>query len=254
MLSSSFRRLLVFGGGVLFALSPLSAQRSTKSAKTTSKTATKPVTKAEQPAFPTFTVKPLPYAEDALAPAISARTVGLHYNKHLKGYATKLNSLVKEKQISEPNLVRLVSYASGSVFDNAGQLLNHTLYFDQFKPYSAGPVEEPQGEIGDAIRRHYGSFAAFQKAFEQAGMEVFGSGWLWLSTSPDGRLYIEKYQGAGSPIPRGFIPLIAIDVWEHAYYLDYENRRADHLKELWHIIDWQKIDQRYIDRAKGVSL
>lgn len=192
-----------------------------------------------------FSVKPLLYAEDALAPAISARTVALHYNKHLKGYANKLNELLQERQVQENDLARLVSYSSGAIFNNAGQLLNHTLYFDQFKPYKAGKVDEPQGALREAILQYYGSFEAFQQAFEKAGTEIFGSGWLFLATSAQGRLYIAKEQDAGSPVTRGLVPLIAIDVWEHAYYLDYENRRAEHLKQLWHILDWKRIGERY---------
>ena len=243
MLSATFRPLLALVGGVFFSLGTLSAQSQDKP-------------QDEQPgsALPTFQVKPLPYAEDALSPAISARTVALHYGKHLKGYASKLNALVLEKKISDRNLVHLVSYAAGSVFDNAGQLLNHTLYFDQFKPYQAGAVDEPQGELRKALLAHFRTFEDFQKAFEKAGTEIFGSGWLWLSTNAEGHLFIERDQNAGSPVARGRIPLIAIDVWEHAYYLDYENRRADHLKEIWHILNWRVIEQRYADRQEGVKL
>lgn len=229
---------------MLLSLSTLSAQSQDK-----------PQYETSGSVVPTFRVKPLPYAEDALAPAISARTVSLHYNKHLQGYASKLNALVKEKQIKETNLARLVSYAAGNVFDNAGQLLNHTVYFDQFKPYKKeGAVDEPQGELRKALLAHFRTFEAFQAAFEKAGTEIFGSGWLWLSTNAEGHLFIERDQNAGSPVVRGRIPLIAIDVWEHAYYLDYENRRAEHLKELWRILNWKVIEDRYANRDLGVSL
>ena len=237
----SFRPLLALVGGVFLSLGTLYAQSQDKP-------------QYESEPVPPFRVKPLPYAEDALNPAISPRTVALHYGKHLKGYASKLNALVLEKKISDRNLVHLVSYAAGNVFDNAGQLLNHTLYFDQFKPYQAGAVDEPQGELRKALLAHFRTFEAFQKAFEKAGTEIFGSGWLWLSTNAEGYLFIERDQNAGSPVTRGRIPLIAIDVWEHAYYLDYENRRADHLKELWRSLNWRVIEQRYADREEGVKL
>ena len=163
---------------------------------------------------PAFQLMALPYATDALAPVISKRTVELHYGKHLVGYANKLNKLVRDQGIKERDLVRLVQTSSGTVFDNAGQLLNHTIYFAQFKPYTAG----------------------------------------MLATDKDGRLSISKNTNAGSPVTSGLIPILGIDIWEHAYYLDYENRRADHLREVWKIIDWEIVGRRYMERAEGVKL
>ena len=185
---------------------------------------------------------------------ISKRTVELHYGKHLVGYANKLNKLVRDQGIKERDLVRLVQTSSGTVFDNAGQLLNHTIYFAQFKPYVAGMTSEPTGALREAIERSYKSFADFQAAFEKAGNEIFGSGWVWLATDKDGRLSISKNTNAGSPVTSGLIPILGIDIWEHAYYLDYENRRADHLREVWKIIDWEIVGRRYMERAEGVKL
>ena len=219
----------------------------------TKKNALPPVTVAQQTATP-FALFRLPYAMDALAPVISQQTVELHYGKHVVGYHKKLNQLVLDQGIKERDLVRLVQTSSGTVFDNAGQLLNHTIYFAQFKPYVAGMTSEPTGALREAIERSYKSFVDFQAAFEKAGNEIFGSGWVWLATDKDGRLSISKNTNAGSPVTSGLIPILGIDIWEHAYYLDYENRRADHLREVWKIIDWEIVGRRYMERAEGVKL
>ena len=228
------------------AISSLSAQTKT--------TAIAPAATAE-PAKPPFPA-PLPcrMPTDALAPVISQRTVKLHYGKHVIGYLDKLNKLVRENDIKERDLVRLVRFSSGAIFDNAGQLLNHLLYFKQFRPYEAGRVTEPQGALRVALLRSYKDLDAFKADFEKAGGEIFGSGWLWLSTDEAGDIYIEKTSNAGTPVTRGRVPLLAIDIWEHAYYLDYENRRADHLRAIWQIIDWEVVGRRYEARAKGVQL
>ena len=155
---------------------------------------------------------------------------------------------------SARDLARLVRFSSGAIFDNAGQLLNHLLYFKQFRPYEAGRVTEPQGALRAALLRSYKDFDAFKADFEKAGGEIFGSGWLWLSTDEAGDIYVEKTSNAGTPVTRGRVPLLAIDIWEHAYYLDYENRRADHLRAIWQIIDWEVVGRRYEARAKGVQL
>lgn len=212
-----------------------------------------PVTVAQQTATP-FALFRLPYATDALAPVISQQTVELHYGKHVVGYHKKLNQLVLNQGIKERDLVRLVRTASGSLFDNAGQLMNHWLYFLQFRPYVAGRIDEPQGELRAALLRSFATLESFRAAFEKAGGEIFGSGWLWLVTDEAGELSIVKTSNADSPVTRGLIPLLAIDIWEHAYYLDYANRRAEHLHALWQIIDWQVVERRYAARATGVSL
>ena len=208
---------------------------------------------AQQSATP-FALFRLPYATDALAPVISQQTVELHYGKHVVGYHKKLNQLVCELRVKERDLVRLVRMSEGSLFDNAGQLLNHWLYFQQFRPYEAGRVDEPQGELRAALLRSFRSLDSFRVAFEKAGGEIFGSGWLWLVTDESGRLSIAKTSNADSPVTSGLIPLLAIDIWEHAYYLDYANRRAEHLHALWQIIDWKVIERRYAARATGVQL
>ena len=212
-----------------------------------------PVAVAQQSATP-FALFRLPYATDALAPVISQQTVELHYGKHVVGYHKKLNQLVLDQGIKERDLVHLVRGSEGALFDNAGQLMNHWLYFLQFRPYVAGRIDEPQGELRAALLRSFRSLDSFRVAFEKAGGEIFGLGWLWLATNEDGRLYIAKMANANSPITHGLVPLIAVDVWEHAYYLDYANRRAEHLRALWQIIDWKVIERRYAARATGVQL
>ena len=195
----------------------------------------------------------LPYATNALEPVISERTVKLHHGKHLAGYVSKLNQLLVENKIMERDLVKLVKFASGSVFDNAGQLLNHNLYFTQFKPANMKQIEEPKGALAEAIKRSFGSFEKFRERFEKAGASIFGSGWLWLAANEHGSLYIDKEPNGGNPVTIGLIPILGIDVWEHAYYLDYENRRAEHLKQIWHIIDWEVVSRRYEERTSFFS-
>ncbi len=195
----------------------------------------------------------LPYATNALEPVISERTVKLHHGKHLAGYVSKLNQLLAENKVMERDLVKLVKFASGSVFDNAGQLLNHNLYFTQFKPANMKQIEEPKGALAEAIKRSFGSFEKFRERFEKAGASIFGSGWLWLAANEHGSLYIDKEPNGGNPVTIGLIPILGIDVWEHAYYLDYENRRAEHLKQIWHIIDWDVVSRRYEERASFFS-
>lgn len=189
-----------------------------------------------------FTIIELPYAEDALAPVISAETIGLHYGKHLQGYVNTLNDLIAGTPFEGRSLEQIVTESDGAVFNNAGQMLNHNLYFTQFSPDGGG---EPQGAIGEAIEASWGSFDEFKKEFTAAGTSLFGSGWVWLAADSNGELVIVKEPNAGNPIARGLTPLLGFDVWEHAYYLDYNNRRADHLNALWQIVDWGVVDKRY---------
>lgn len=189
----------------------------------------------------TFSLITLPYATSALAPAISQSTVELHHGKHLQAYVNNLNKLKAGTAFdSIDDLEQIVRESKGSIFDNAGQLLNHNLYFLQFKPGGS----QPSGRILDLIREGWGSFEAFQKAFESEGMKLFGSGWLWLVQTPEGKLAIVREPNGSNPIVNGLTPLLGVDLWEHAYYLDYQNRRADHLKALWGIYDWSVIGSR----------
>ena len=192
---------------------------------------------------PVFTQVALPYAQDALQPIISSDTIAFHYGKHLQAYINNHNAALPGSGFEGRSLEDIVRNAQGGLFNNAGQVLNHTLYFLQFK--AAGATGAPSGALADAINRDFGSFEAFKAEFEKKGAGLFGSGWVWLSKDPDGRLVISQEPNAGNPVCRGNKPLLTFDVWEHAYYLDYQNRRPAHLSALWEIIDWDVIAARY---------
>lgn len=186
----------------------------------------------------------LPYAEDALQPVISKETIEYHYGKHLQTYVNNLNNLIKGTEFEDKTLEDIVASApDGPVFNNAGQVMNHTLYFMQFT--SSQKKAEPSGKLMDAINGTFGDFETFKKEFSNAALTLFGSGWAWLSADKEGKLVITKETNAGIPMRKGLVPLLCIDVWEHAYYIDYRNRRADHISELWKIIDWDVIEKRF---------
>lgn len=189
-----------------------------------------------------FELPKLPYATDALEPVIGKQTIELHYGKHLQTYITNLNNLIQGTKFENADLETIVKESDGAIFNNAGQTLNHNIYFLSFSPNGGG---EPKGKLADAINAEWGSFENFKKEFVAAGVSVFGSGWVWLAKDKNGKLQITKEANAGNPITKGLVPLLGFDVWEHAYYLDYQNRRADHLAELWKIIDWNAVSARY---------
>lgn len=184
----------------------------------------------------------LPYAADALEPAISRRTVDFHYGKHEKAYIDNLNNLIEGTEFADLPLEEIIHDANGPLFNNASQAWNHIFYFFSFSPDGGG---EPEGELREAIDRDFGSFENFKKEFVDAGVKLFGSGWVWLSRDNDGKLFITQEGNAGNPITKGLTPILTFDVWEHAYYLDYQNRRADALNALWDIIDWPIVEGRY---------
>jgi Fe-Mn family superoxide dismutase len=189
-----------------------------------------------------FELVKLPYETCALAPVISKETIELHHGKHLQTYVNNLNNLIIGTRFENENLETIVEKSDGAIFNNAGQVLNHNLYFTQFSPKGGG---KPSGRLAEAIDATWGSFEHFQKEFEAAGVGLFGSGWAWLAKDKDGKLSIIKEQNAGNPVTKGLTPILGFDVWEHSYYLDYQNRRADHLKELWKIVDWTAVGKRY---------
>ena len=191
-----------------------------------------------------FELMALPYAPEALEPVISRETIGFHHGKHLAGYVNNLNALLPDSKWAELPLEEIVKQAEGGVLNNAGQILNHNLYFGQFCAPKAD--SRPVGKIAEAIARDFGSFEAFKDEFQKKGATLFGSGWVWLSADADGKLVITQETNAANPVQRGLKPLLTFDVWEHAYYLDYQNRRPDHLAALWQIIDWAVVEQRYI--------
>lgn len=184
----------------------------------------------------------LPYAADALEPAISRRTVDFHYGKHEKAYIDNLNNLIEGTEFADLPLEEIIHDAKGPLFNNASQAWNHIFYFFSFSPDGGG---EPEGELREAIDRDFGSFENFKKEFVDAGVKLFGSGWVWLSRDNDGKLFITQEGNAGNPITKGLTPILTFDVWEHAYYLDNQNRRADALNALWDIIDWPIVEGRY---------
>lgn len=190
-----------------------------------------------------FTLITLPYAPDALEPVISAQTLAFHHGKHLQGYVNNLNAALPGSPFEGMALEEIVRKADGAVFNNAGQILNHNLYFTQFAAPKADNA--PEGRLAEQIALQWGSLEAFQAEFVAKGAGLFGSGWVWLSAEADGSLVITQEPGAHNPVEKGLKPLLTFDVWEHAYYLDYQNRRPDHLKALWGIINWAEIEQRY---------
>ena len=192
-----------------------------------------------------FKLIELPYEMGALAPVISAETLSFHHGKHLQAYVDNLNKLLPGSEYEGMALEKIVQKApAGAIFNNAGQILNHELYFTQFKPASEA-VQKPEGALAAQIEKQWGSFEAFKAEFEAKGVGLFGSGWVWLSADADGSLVITQEFGASNPVVKGLRPLLTFDVWEHAYYLDYQNRRAAHLSALWQIIDWKVIERRY---------
>lgn len=192
-----------------------------------------------------FELIKLPYANDALEPAISKTTIELHHGKHLNAYVTNLNKLIDGTEFADMELVDIVKKSEGGIFNNAGQTLNHNLYFTQFSPDGGG---EPTGDLMKAIEKKFGSFDEFKKTFEKEAAGLFGAGWTWLTTDKDGNLEITKHQNAGNPVTMDLVPLLGADVWEHAYYVDYQNRRADHLAKIWDIINWKEVSERYAGR------
>ncbi len=189
-----------------------------------------------------FTLPELPYAKNALAPVISEQTIEFHHGKHHQAYVTNLNNLIQGTKFENADLETIIKESDGGIFNNAAQVWNHTFYFTQFSPQGGGA---PKGNLADAIDAKFGSFERFKADFVAAGVGTFGSGWAWLVKTADGSLDIVKESNAGNPMTKGLTPILTFDVWEHAYYLDYQNRRPDHLSALWNIVDWSVIESRF---------
>lgn len=197
---------------------------------------------AQQQKSGKFTLPPLPYSADALAPVISETTIKLHHGKHLQAYIDNLNKLIAGTPFENSDLETIVKHSTGAIFNNAAQALNHIIYFNTFSPT---PNLKPSGTLLTAIEKEWGSFDNFKKEFSNAATSLFGSGWVWLAKDKNGKLFIFSESNAGNPITKGYTPLVGIDVWEHAYYLDYQNRRPEHVEKLWTIIDWNTVGARY---------
>ncbi len=189
-----------------------------------------------------FELPQLPYALNALEPHISQKTLEFHYGKHHQAYVTNLNNLVPGTPYENAALEEIIKKADGPIFNNGAQVWNHTFYFMTFSPKGGG---EPQGAIAEAINRDFGSFEKFKADFTAASATVFGSGWAWLVKNGDGKLEIVKESNAGNPLRNGLTPLLTCDVWEHAYYLDVQNRRPDYIAAFWNLIDWSVVNGRF---------
>ncbi len=189
-----------------------------------------------------FEVRDLPYAYDALAPAISEETMRYHHDKHYAGYVSKLNELILDTPYADQPLEDIVMSADGAIFNNAAQAWNHEFFFSSLSPNVAA---EPTGELRAAIERDFGSVDELKRQMNNAATSLFGSGWVWLVEGRDGKLEIMAEQNAGTPLTHRKRPLLTLDVWEHAYYIDYRNRRADAVKALWDVVDWKTVERRY---------
>ena len=189
-----------------------------------------------------FAPKELPYAYDALAPQVSEETLRFHHDKHYVGYVNKLNELILDTPYAQQPLEDIIVSADGAIFNNAAQAWNHEFFFDELSPKAQ---TRPAGTLLKAIDESFGSFEQLKAQMEKAAVGLFGSGWVWLAEDKSGRLAIVSEQNAGNPLRYGMKPLMCFDVWEHAYYIDYRNRRADAVAALWDRIDWKVVEQRY---------
>ena len=189
-----------------------------------------------------FELPQLPYEMDALAPYISKETLEFHYGKHHLTYVNNLNKLIVGTEFENAGLEEIVLKSEGGMFNNAAQIWNHTFYWNCLTPDGGG---EPEGELMDAIVEKYGSFAEFKDKFSTAAATLFGSGWAWLVKTKDGELDIVQSPNAGNPITDGHTCLLTCDVWEHAYYIDKQNRRPAYIEDFWKLIDWEGVEARY---------
>ena len=189
-----------------------------------------------------FSLPELPYAQNALEPIISERTISFHYGKHHQAYVNNLNGLIEGSEFADADLESIVKKSEGAIFNNAAQIWNHTFYFYSLSP-NKGSL--PSENLLKAINAGWDSVENFKVEFNKAAVSVFGSGWAWLVKDASGKLSIVKESNAGNPITRGLTPLLTFDVWEHAYYLDYQNRRADYVSALWDLIDWKIVSERF---------
>jgi Fe-Mn family superoxide dismutase len=182
-----------------------------------------------------FELPALPYAKDALAPTISEETLEYHYGKHHQTYVTKLNAAIPGTEFESMSLEEIIVKSSGGIFNNAAQVWNHTFYWNCMTPDAKGA---PEGDLAAAMESTFGSFDAFKEAFSTAAANNFGSGWTWLVKNTDGALEIVSTSNAGCPLTDGVTPLLTVDVWEHAYYIDFRNARPNYLEAFWGLVNW----------------
>ncbi|MDR0618531.1 MAG: superoxide dismutase [Bacteroidales bacterium] len=194
----------------------------------------------------TFELPPLPYALNALEPYISEKTLEFHYGKHHKAYVDNLNKLKTGTEFEDASLEAIILNAGSGLFNNAAQVWNHTFYWNCLQPaVKAGESNKPSDELLEAINAKWGSFENFKEEFTKAAVGNFGSGWTWLVTDEKNELEIVSTSNADNPLRSDKEPLLVIDVWEHAYYLDRQNRRPDYVADFWNIVDWEAVGARY---------
>ncbi len=184
----------------------------------------------------------LPYALNDLEPVISKETMEYHYGKHLQGYINNLNKLIEKSPFEDQTLEEIVKTSDGGIYNNAAQTFNHTFFFLSLSPNGGG---EPKGKLRERIDKNWGSFEEFKREFTQQAASIFGSGWMWLQSDFAGDLSLSKESNAGCPLTLPRVPILTVDVWEHAYYIDYRNLRADFLEKIWTIINWDVVEKRY---------
>ncbi len=188
-----------------------------------------------------FTLPELPFDKDALEPHISSKTIEFHYGKHHKTYVDKVNKLVEGTEFENSDLETIIKKADGNIFNNGAQVWNHTFYFEAL---SDNPKAKPGGKLLGAIDKVFGSFEQFKEDFTNAGATLFGSGWVWLVQNKDGDLDIMQGQNAENPLREGYKPIMTMDVWEHAYYLDTQNARPKYIENFFAVLDWEVIEKR----------
>lgn len=184
----------------------------------------------------------LPYAQDALQPHISAETLSFHHGKHHATYVDKLNAAIVDTEYADKSLEDIILSSDGGIFNNAAQIWNHSFYWRCLSPDGGG---EPENPIAEIIERDFGSLDDFKKQFSDSAATLFGSGWTWLVLQKDGKLAIMNTSNADTPVRQGITPLLTCDVWEHAYYLDYQNSRPNYLKAFWELVDWEFVNKLY---------
>lgn len=189
-----------------------------------------------------FELPALPYADDALAPHMSAETLAFHYGKHHQTYVNNLNKLIEGSEFEGQPLEHIVKHAAGGIFNNAAQVWNHSFFWECLSPKGGAT---PTGDLADAINSVFGSFESFQKEFTQAAATLFGSGWAWLAKNEVGDLEILTTSNADNPLMQGKTPLLTCDVWEHAYYIDVRNARPKYIENFWQLVNWSFVAKNY---------
>ncbi|APZ94407.1 superoxide dismutase [Fuerstiella marisgermanici] len=201
-----------------------------------------------------YTLPDLPYAKDALEPHIDARTMEIHHGKHHQAYINKVNAALEGTEYADKCIIEVMKQLKslpanlqGPVRNNGGGHANHSLFWTVMSPEGGGA---PSGELADAINAACGSFDKFKEDFSNAAATQFGSGWAWLSVKPDGTLTVESTPNQDTPLSEGRTPILGLDVWEHAYYLNYQNRRPDYVSAFWNVVNWDEVAKRFAE-AKG---